>query len=96
MTNAVLCKKVRIRGRVQGVWFRGWTVEQALQRHLDGWVRNRLDGSVEAVISGPVEMVEEMITACKSGPLMARVDEINTEDEEATPPDPGFTTRETA
>jgi acylphosphatase len=41
---------VLIHGRVQGVWFRGWTEEQALARGLDGWVRNRVDGTVEAML----------------------------------------------
>ena len=45
--------RVRITGRVQGVWYRGWTVDQARHLRLAGWVRNRLDGSVEAVFSGP-------------------------------------------
>jgi acylphosphatase len=55
---------VRIEGRVQGVWFR---------RHLQGWVRNRSDGSVEAVFAGPEADVEAMVAACWQGPPAARV-----------------------
>lgn len=65
--------RVVISGRVQGVWFRGWTIEAASKRGLDGWVRNRRDGTVEAVFSGPPEAVEGMVEACWSGPPMARV-----------------------
>ena len=67
---------VRITGRVQGVWYRGWTQEEAIKRQLDGWVRNRQDGSVEAVFSGSSNQVAEMIEACHVGPPMARVDDI--------------------
>lgn len=68
--------RVMIRGRVQGVWYRGWTVDQALSRGLRGWVRNRRDGAVEAVFIGPSDKVEAMIEACRSGPPAARVDSI--------------------
>lgn len=80
---------VRIKGRVQGVWYRGWTVETARGLGLDGWVRNRSDGSVEAVFQGPQEAVERMIEACHDGPPAARVNSITPEQ---TPPvaEPGF------
>jgi len=65
--------RVRIEGRVQGVWFRGWTLEEARHRKLAGWVRNRLDGSVEALFSGPEAVVEEMVALCHHGPRWARV-----------------------
>ncbi len=68
--------RVCITGRVQGVWYRAWTAEQASARGLRGWVRNRRDGSVEAVFSGPERQVEEMIAACDQGPPSARVDGI--------------------
>jgi acylphosphatase len=70
---------VRITGRVQGVWFRAWTVEQARRRGLAGWVRNRTDGSVEALFAGPREKVEEMIADCRNGPPGARVDRVDRE-----------------
>jgi len=69
-------ERVRIYGRVQGVWYRGWTVDEATRRRLSGWVRNRRDGSVEALFVGPAESVDEMIAACRNGPAAARVDDI--------------------
>lgn len=65
--------RVRIEGRVQGVWYRGWTVDEALRRGLIGWVRNRRDGSVEALFAGPESAVEAMVAACWQGPPAARV-----------------------
>jgi acylphosphatase len=64
---------VHIEGRVQGVWYRGWTVEQAMRRRLRGWVRNRRDGSVEALFAGPASAVDDMLEACWQGPPAARV-----------------------
>ena len=72
MTSA-FAVRVRIEGRVQGVWFRSWTVEQASARSLSGWVRNRRDGSVEALFSGPESAVREMLALCRQGPPAARV-----------------------
>ena len=68
---------VRIAGRVQGVWFRGWTQDQAQRLKLDGWVRNRRDGSVEALFAGPTEAVDEMVAACRRGPPAASVDDVS-------------------
>jgi acylphosphatase len=64
---------VLISGKVQGVWYRAWTVEQAQKRGLAGWVRNRSDGSVEALFAGPAEQVDDMVEACRRGPPHARV-----------------------
>jgi len=69
-------ERVVIYGKVQGVWYRAWTVEQAHHRRLSGWVRNRRDGTVEAVFAGDPEAVEGMIEACRTGPKHARVTEI--------------------
>ena len=69
---------VRIRGRVQGVWFRSWTAEEASSRGLSGWVRNRADGSVEALFAGPIAAVDEMLAACRRGPPMAAVSGVET------------------
>jgi acylphosphatase len=68
---------VRIRGRVQGVWYRGWTEEEATRRGLRGWVRNRRDGSVEALFCGPAAIVADMIEACRKGPPAARVEAVD-------------------
>ncbi len=65
-----------ISGRVQGVWFRGWTVDRAHELGLDGWVRNRADGTVEALVVGPEEQVNQMIDLCREGPKLALVDDI--------------------
>lgn len=65
-----------IRGRVQGVSYRAWTKETADRLGLSGSVRNRSDGSVAAVFSGPVEAVERMLVLCRRGPSLARVDEV--------------------
>lgn len=64
---------VRITGRVQGVWFRGWTIEEATDKDISGWVANRADGSVEAFFSGTEDNVQAMLTACKKGPPLAQV-----------------------
>ena len=65
--------RVRIQGRVQGVWYRGWTVDEARARGLRGWVRNRADGSVEALFIGAGTAVRDMIAACRQGPSHAAV-----------------------
>ena len=62
-----------ISGRVQGVWYRGWAVDTANDLGLQGWVRNRGDGRVEAVIAGAAGAVEHMISACRKGPPAAHV-----------------------
>ena len=69
-----------IRGRVQGVGYRAWVHHQAELRGLEGWVRNRRDGSVEALLSGPAETVRTMLQVCRSGPASARVEGIDTSD----------------
>lgn len=77
-------RRVRIEGRVQGVWFRAWTAEQAAARGLRGWVRNRRDGSVEALFAGTGTQVQEMVRLCWDGPPDAAVAEVI--DEPAQPP----------
>jgi acylphosphatase len=62
-----------ISGKVQGVWYRAWTVEEARKRGLAGWVRNRRDGTVEAVFAGPADQVDDMVQACRQGPPLAKV-----------------------
>ena len=74
---------MRIHGRVQGVWYRGWTVRKASDLGLRGWVRNRSDGSVEALFAGPSASVDAMIEACHAGPPAARVEKVTTQAAEA-------------
>lgn len=77
--GAIVAVRAIVSGRVQGVWFRGWMVEEATARGLSGWVRNRTDGTVEALFAGPKTMVDDMITACRKGPPAARVVDVRTE-----------------
>jgi len=65
--------RIVVHGRVQGVWYRGWMVDEARARDLSGWVRNRRDGTVEALLVGPEASVRDLIEACRSGPPAARV-----------------------
>ena len=66
--------EVRITGRVQGVWFRAWTKEQADALGLAGWVKNNFDGSVEAHFEGADAAVNEMLVRTHDGPPLARVE----------------------
>ena len=75
-----IIRHVVARGQVQGVGFRAFVEHHARQRDLTGWVRNRRDGSVEAVFAGPQKTVEGMIAACRIGPLSARVDRLDQRD----------------
>lgn len=70
---------VRIEGKVQGVWYRAWTEQTAKQRGLNGWVRNRPDGSVQALFSGPADQVDAMVGDCHKGPPLARVTKVSAE-----------------
>ncbi len=74
--------RVCISGRVQGVWFRGWTIQEARRLSLTGWVRNCSDGSVEAVFCGAAADVDVMLEMCLQGPSAARVERV-----QATPTD---------
>ena len=65
--------RLRITGRVQGVGYRAWTMQMASRLGLRGWVRNRADGSVEALVIGEDDAVARMIEACREGPFGARV-----------------------
>jgi acylphosphatase len=69
--------RLTISGRVQGVGFRDWLINSALALGLTGWVRNRRDGVVEALIVGEEDAVGQMIEACRRGPPLARVDSID-------------------
>jgi acylphosphatase len=73
-------RRVIIRGRVQQVGFRAWTEYTALEHGLEGWVRNRRAGAVEAVFAGPAEAVNEMLEDCRQGPPGAHVENIDQRD----------------
>jgi acylphosphatase len=81
--SEIVALEVVVRGRVQGVWFRAWTEEEASRRGLAGWVRNNADRSVSALFVGPRPAVDEMLAACRVGPPAAQVESV-----EATPVDP--------
>jgi len=81
MSDAI--RHVTINGRVQGVGYRYFVEQAARSRDLEGWVRNRRDGSVEAVFAGPAGAVTDMIAACRRGPSSARVQAV--QDEAANP-----------
>ena len=70
-------RHVVVRGRVHGVGFRAFVEYEALRRGIEGWVRNRRDGTVEAVVAGPEKSVNELIETCRHGPLPAHVDAID-------------------
>jgi acylphosphatase len=73
MPSTMETVRIRITGRVQGVGYRLWAMRMAASLRLRGWVRNRADGSVEALVTGASEAVAAMIQACRDGPSGARV-----------------------
>ena len=74
---------------MQGVWYRGWLVDEATAQGVDGWVRNRADGTVEAVLASEPSAVRKLIERCHEGPPQARVTSIE-ELPAADRPQPGF------
>lgn len=86
--------RIRIHGRVQGVGYRYWTVNAADELGLAGWVRNRRDGTVEAVVSGNENAVRAMLEACAHGPSGAAVRDVELAEEETGGHD-GFDIRPT-
>jgi acylphosphatase len=72
--------RVTITGRVQGVYYRGWTQEQATELKLSGWVRNNRDASVGTLVSGPRKDVEALLEKMKRGPVDARVKAVTIEE----------------
>lgn len=82
-------KRLRIAGVVQGVGFRAWMVRQAVKLGVSGWVRNRGDGTVEALVHGDTAAVEELLRACRRGPVGATVSLIR-EDLAEPETEPGF------
>lgn len=80
--GAPIRKRAIIHGRVQGVFFRDTTRREAEARGVSGWVRNRPDGTVEAVFEGKPESVEAMIAFCRQGPRGAAVERVEVGEEE--------------
>ena len=85
--------RLRIRGRVQGVFYRDSTQREAQRLGLHGWVRNRSDGSVEAIAQGPPERVAALIDWCHEGPPLARVVEVSVIEESGDVDEPEFEVR---
>ena len=86
--------RLTIRGQVQGVGYRAWAVEVARRAGLDGWVRNRWDGSVELLAIGEEAALEPLETACRRGPaaaLVTSVDRVEADDDDSV----GFNSRPT-
>jgi acylphosphatase len=77
MSGAIL--HVTIRGQVQGVGYRAWVEHYAAASRLEGWVRNRRDGSVEALFAGSADIVAHMVALCRRGPPSARVEAVTEE-----------------
>ena len=85
----MVAKRLTISGRVQGVGYRDWMVREATRLGVSGWVRNRRDGTLEALVDGDVASVEELLRRCRCGPWHAEVSGIV--EELAEPwPQPGF------
>lgn len=80
MSGDRIARRIHVKGKVQGVFFRAWTIEQASALGIDGWVRNRHDGSVEAVAVGPAGKVEELIARMHRGSPPSRVDNVYVEE----------------
>jgi acylphosphatase len=92
MSDDITTMNIRIEGQVQGCGFRDFAVREANARKLKGWVRNRSDGSLEAVASGPTKEVEAFIAVCIQGPRGAQVTAVNLQPVDA-PESLGFTRR---
>jgi acylphosphatase len=76
VTDEVTRVRVVVTGRVQGVWFRDSCREQARAEGVGGWVRNRIDGAVEAELEGPPAAVDRVVAWCRAGPPRARVEAV--------------------
>ena len=88
--------RLAITGRVQGVGYRDWAMAAAQRLGLSGWVRNRADGSVEALVVGDDDAVGRMLEACRRGPTLARVDAVDVEPVDLDVLPSGFTRLPTA
>jgi acylphosphatase len=81
MNADVVRRRVSVYGRVQGVFFRDSVRRRALQDGVAGWVCNRRDGAVEAVLEGPADAVERVLRFCETGPRQAEVARVDVEEE---------------
>jgi acylphosphatase len=95
MPETTIARRLVIRGRVQGVCYRAGAVAEAERLGLTGWVRNRRDGSVEALVSGPPASVDGFVEWARKGPSGARVDRVDVAADEIQGPGP-FSVRPTA
>lgn len=73
---ATIARKILVNGRVQGVFFREWTVQQALSLGLSGWVRNRRDGSVEVYAAGEADVLDVLVDRLHEGSPASQVDNV--------------------
>ena len=94
-TTHTITRHLRITGRVQGVYYRASMTEEATRLGLQGWVRNRQDGSVEALAQGPASAVQALIDWANHGPRLASVDGVLVTELEAGVTHSGFVQRET-
>ncbi|NIJ07185.1 acylphosphatase [Sphingomonas vulcanisoli] len=88
-------RRLTITGKVQNVWYRAWFAERAAGLGLDGWVRNRADGSVEAVVQGPSETIDAMVRLAWEGSPASRVSDVVVSDDAPAEVLSGFETRAT-
>lgn len=92
----MIARRLVATGRVQGVSYRAWFTDRAAALGLAGWIRNRTDGSVEAVVQGPPAAVKEMVMLAHRGPPAARVERVAVTDDAPTESLAGFAQRPTA
>ena len=93
MSDDITSLKVQVHGFVQGIGFRDFLVMAAEAQKLDGWVRNRSDGTVEALVSGPTKAVEIFVTNATKGPPGAKVSAVDLHNSEP-PKEKGFRSEE--
>lgn len=93
MTEAAA--RLRVHGRVQGVGYRDWARARGAALGLRGWVRNRIDGTVEILAAGPAESVDAMAEACRVGPAHSRVERVEREPAQGIVGDAGFVRKPT-
>lgn len=89
-------RRLIVTGKVQNVFYRAWFADRAQSLGIDGWVRNRADSSVEAVVQGPPEAVKELVMLAHEGSPAARVEHVAVSDDAPAETLAGFEQRETA